>query len=403
MIAQTYWECSFLATFVGKCFFMLFKEIVGQQEVKNKLVNVVQEGRVSHAQLFFGPPGTGKLALAIALAQYMTCTERDGMDSCGHCPSCLKFRKLIHPDVHFVFPVMTTQQVPAHPVSDMFMETWRESVLKNPYQSENQWYEAIGAENKQGFISKNESKQVIRKLSMKPYEAEYTILVIWLPEKMNHYAANSLLKLIEEPPVKTLFLLVSENTDQILPTILSRTGLFYVPPLGKEEIRNGLTRSNQHDPALIEDAVSKSNGNFSLALKEVENDERDLYNFNQFTGIMRLCYSRKIIEITEWVDQVAGIGRERQKQLLTYSVRLLRENFILHIRREDLTYLSKKESEFSGKFSRFIHEGNIFGLTEAFTEAEKHIEANGNARIILLDLAIHVIRLLQKKESESYT
>jgi len=376
---------------------MLFKEIIGQEEVKEKLLSMVREDRTPHALMLYGPPGTGKLPLAIAMAQYLSCGNRGGKDACGTCPSCLKFGKLVHPDLHFVVPVLKAGSVTGPPVSDDFLETWRESLLSDFYITENRWYEALGAENKQGIINVKESEAIIRKLGFKPYESAYRMMVIWLPEKMNAPAANKLLKLIEEPPPKTLILLASEHTDRILPTILSRTQLLHVPPLTDADIREGLLRQGSSDPQLLDDAIHRANGNFSLALQTFRQGEHDQQNFELFTSLMRLCYGRKIIEINTWVDQVAGMGRERQKQLIDYSLRLLRENFMLHMDQESLNYMSGKEQEFAMKFSPFIHEGNVFSLVDEFGLAGNHIEANGNPRIILMDLSIKVIRLLMQK------
>ncbi len=380
---------------------MLFKEIIGQQEVKSRLLNLVRDDRTPHALMLFGPPGAGKLALAVSMAQYLACAERQPGDSCGQCPSCLKFNKLVHPDLHFVVPVLKTTRVTRDPVSDNFMEEWRESFLANPFISESQWYEAIGAENKQGVINKEESLQIIRKLGFKPYESEYRMIIIWLPEKMNQAAANKLLKLIEEPPDKTLILMVSESTDKILPTILSRTQLMHVPPLSESMIREGLQEMGNHDPQLVEDAVRRSSGNFNTALQALRQDENEMHNFTLFTTLMRLCYSRSIIEINDWVDQVAGMGRERQKLLVDYSLRLLRENFMLHMESDALNHMSRKENEFSSRFSAFIHAGNINELVESFSGAGNHIEANGNPRIILMDLSIRIIKQLMQKAPQA--
>ena len=377
---------------------MLFKEIIGQQELKQKLLALVRDDRTPHALMLFGPPGTGKLPLAIAMAQYLACKDRQDTDSCGKCSSCVKFEKLVHPDLHFVVPVMKTGSSTAPPISDDFAEVWRETLLGDFYVTENQWYEALGAENKQGIINVKESESIIRKLGFKPYESDYRMMVIWLPEKMNQSAANKLLKLIEEPPSKTLILLVSEHTDKILPTILSRTQLLHVPPLSASMIREGLLQQGYSD-ALIEDAVSRANGNYGTALQSLRQDENEMNHFEQFTGLMRLCYARDIIAINQWVESVSTLGRERQKQLIDYSLRLLRENFMLHLENKQLNYMSRKEAEFSSKFSPFIHEGNIHELAEGFTMAGNHIEANGNPRIIMMDMAIGIIKLLMQKAS----
>ncbi|MCA1746534.1 MAG: DNA polymerase III subunit delta, partial [Bacteroidales bacterium] len=219
---------------------MLFRDVLGQEQVKKRLIQSVRDNRISHAQLFFGPEGTGKLPLAIAYAQYMCCEHPSEDDSCGICPSCIKYNKLAHPDLHFAFPVVNTKKGAGKTVSDHFIAQWRETVTTNPYISENQWYGVIDAENKQGFISRNESNEVVRKLSLKSYEAPYKVLIIWLAEKMNASAANALLKLIEEPPDRTVFLLVAEHTDQIIPTILSRTQMIRIAPLEEQAIRSGL-------------------------------------------------------------------------------------------------------------------------------------------------------------------
>jgi len=376
---------------------MLFKEIIGQQELKQKLLGLVRDDRTPHALMLFGPPGTGKLPLAVAMAQYLACNDRQDADSCGKCPSCVKFGKLVHPDLHFVMPVLKTGSSTAPPISDDYAEVWRETLLADFYVTENQWYEALGAENKQGIINVKESESIIRKLGFKPYESDYRMMVIWLPEKMNQPAANKLLKLIEEPPPLTLILMISEHTDRILPTILSRTQLLHVPPLSDSMIREGLMQQGHSDQQLIEDAVSRSNGNFCTAQQTLQQDETEMNLFELFTKLMRLCYARDIFALNQWVESVSTLGRERQKQLVDYSLRLLRENFMLHLENTQLNYMSRKEAEFSSKFSPFIHEGNIHGLAEGFTLAGNHIEANGNPRIILMDLAIGIIKLLMQK------
>lgn len=377
---------------------MQFKEVLGQEQAKHRLIKSVNDQRISHAQLFFGPAGTGKLPLAIAYAQYICCTDRKDSDSCGVCPSCVKFAKLAHPDLHFVFPVVNLKQAGSKTVSDDFIARWREAVIANPYISEHQWYEVMGAENKQGFISRSESSAVMRKLSLKSFESEFKVLIVWLAEKMNASAANSLLKLLEEPPQKTIFLLVSENTDLILPTILSRTQMIRIPPLDPQGIREGLLHRYPGREDMVQDVIRRSNGNYSTAVQLMESDELDNEHFGEFVFLMRKCYMREIIEIQQWTERIAGWGRERLKMFLTYGLRLIRENFMLNLQQQEITFMSRKESEFSQKFSAFIHQGNVFDMAREFERAIDHIEANGQAKIVLLDLAVKNILLLKQKQ-----
>jgi len=374
---------------------MQFKEIIGQQKVKERLINTVQDNRISHAQLFLGPEGSGNLALAIAYAQYISCDNRMENDSCGVCPSCLKYKKLVHPDLHFVYPVATSKAVSKDPVSDDYIAQWRETIIENPYINETRWYEIIDVENKQGIISKNESQEILRKLNLKTFEAEYKIMIIWLPEKMNAAAANKLLKLIEEPPEKTLFLMVSENSEQIISTILSRTQLVKIPRIDNESMRNALCDRFGLAPEKANDIVHLSNGNFFDAQNIIHSVEEDEYNFIQFTTLMRLAYQRKMNEIVNWVDDMAQIGREKQKSMLAYSLRLIRENFMLNLQKKEMVYLTQKEYDFSVKFAPFINMNNIQVLYQEFNRAHADIEMNAYAKIVYLDLALKIMKCIR--------
>jgi DNA polymerase III subunit delta' len=378
---------------------MQFSEVLGHVQVKKRLIQSVKDNRVSHAQLFIGPEGTGKLPLAIAYAQYMCCKDPSDEDSCGTCPSCIKYGKLAHPDLHFVFPIVKLQKGSDNTVSDDFIHQWREAVLSNPYISENQWYEVIGAENKQGIISVAESNSVLRKLSLKSYEAPYKVVIIWLPEKMHVSAANKLLKLLEEPPDMTVFLLLAEQTDTILPTILSRTQIIRVGPLDEASINKGLQERFPDDEAMIGDVIRRSNGNYGVALQLMEEGEMELEHFEEFGNFMRMCYKREIVELYRWTEKIAGWGRERLKMFLSYSLRMIRENFMLNLQQQEITYLTSREHEFSVRFSKFIHTGNVFKMAAEFQRAAEHIEANGLAKVVLFDLAIKNIMLLKQPAS----
>lgn len=374
---------------------MQFKEIIGQNAVKNRLIQSVKDERVSHAQLFAGPPGTGKLALAIAYAQYVACTNRHDNDSCGECPSCKKYRKLIHPDLHFVFPVIKTPKF-KEPVSDNFIEEWRQMIAKNPYFSLDQWFENIGVENSQGLIYSHQSEEIIRKLNLKSYESEYKVMIIWMPEKMHVACANKLLKMIEEPPVKTLFVLVTENEEDIISTIRSRCQLVAVPPIDQASLENAVVQLPEAEGADVSKIVHLAKGNFAKALELLQPDEQTLFNLEKFKELMRLSYGRKFTDIFKWADQISGIGREKQKSLINYCLLSVRENFIYNLKNRNLSFMSEPEEEFSKRFSPFINERNIMEMTEVFELAYSHVEMNGNARIIFTDIAFKITKIIRK-------
>ena len=367
---------------------MFFRDIPGQSEIKENLRKTVRDSRISHAQIFYGPEGSGKLALALAFAQYISCNERNGEDACGSCPSCIKYSKLSHPDLHFVIPTANTEKKNEN--DSPVLEKWRETIIENPYIDQHQWYEIIGIENKQGLINSKESGEIIRKLNLKSYESDYKILIMWLPERMHAALANKLLKIIEEPPPETLFLMVSENTEDVLTTIKSRSQLVKIPKLKDEEIRDELKKRFDLDDQLIEDIVKLSDGNFNKAINSVQSDGINSYNFEMFVSFMRACYSAKIPDLMNWVDDIAKTGRERQKLFLQYGMRMFRENLLLNSNLKDMSHMAKYEDDWSVKFSRFITTKNITGLYEEFNTAYNHITANAYARIVFLDLGLKI-------------
>lgn len=374
---------------------MFFKEVIGQSAIKQRLIQSVNEERVSHAQLFAGPPGSGKLALAIAYAQFVACTNRQADDSCGECPSCKKYKKLIHPDLHFVFPVIKTPKF-KEPVSDNFLEEWRIMIAKNPYFNSDQWFEFIGVENAQGLIYSHQSEEIIRKLNLKSYESEYKVMIIWLPEKMHVACANKLLKMIEEPPVKTLFVLITENEEDVIGTIRSRCQLIIIPPIDSASIEKAISALPEAEGLDLRNIVHLSKGNYAKAIELLEPDEQTLFNLERFKELMRYSYGRKFGDLFKWVDQVANVGREKQKSLLNYFLVILRENFVYNLKNSNLTFMSDQEEEFSKRFSPFINERNIIELTEVFETAFAHVGMNGNPRIIFTDVAFKITKLIRK-------
>lgn len=369
---------------------MFFKDVIGQEETKQRLIQEVSEGRIPHAQLICGPEGVGKLPLALAYARYISCTHRTATDACGSCPSCVKFNKLVHPDVHFVFPVVKSGR------SDDYIVEWRRLVLNNAYFTLNHWLNEIAAENAQAVIYTKESDEIMKKLSLKSSEGGYKITIIWLPEKMQLACANKLLKLLEEPPERTLFLLISEAPEMILPTILSRTQRLNVRKIDETSIANALQQSYGIESAQSQSIAHLANGSFTKALETIHLNEENQLFFELFVNLMRLSYQRKIREMKLWSDKVAGMGRERQKNFLSYCQRMVRENFMFNLRRKELSYMTLDEQHFATRFSPFINERNVMGIMDELSEAQMHIEQNVNAKMVFFDFSLKTIVLLKQ-------
>ena len=376
---------------------MKFADVIGQDEIKKRLIQTVNDGRISHAQLFLGPEGSGNLAMALAYARYIFCSQKGEHDACGTCSSCIKFNKLVHPDLHFVFPVNTTKSVTKAATSSKFLTEWREAVLANPYQNLFGWLEHIGIENKQGVINVQESQEILRNLSLKAFEGEYKIVIIWMAEKVNPSAANKLLKIIEEPPEKTVFLLVAESQEQMLTTILSRTQLVKFNPILPEKLKEAIISEYGVSPEEATGLAHLAGGNFLEAGRLLKDSEDLSFNRETFIQWMRSCYSRDVVTLVPWVDEFSRIGRERQKNFLRYGLHLFRECLMLHYGDEELLRVEGKESQFIRKFYPFVNGGNAIPLTELFNEAYYAIERNGNPKILFLDLTLNVIKLLRQK------
>jgi DNA polymerase-3 subunit delta' len=373
---------------------MQFKDVIGQAEIKQRLIQTVFEDRIPHAQLFAGPRGNGKLALALAFAQYINCPDKIRNDSCGSCNSCRKYSKLIHPDLHFTIPVIKTSAI-KNPISDDYISKWRQYFGENPYPQYEKWMDLISEENKQGAIYVDEAKDLIHKLNQKSYEAEYKVSIIWLPETMNATCANKILKCLEEPPSRTIFILISEAEEKLLGTIRSRCQFVRIPKISDHDIHAALTNileSDKINPATI---ARLAGGNYILALEIMNNDELRTFNFLQFTLIMRYGYGRKLQEILSWSEEIAGIGRVRQLDFLKYCSEFLRENFLNNLKEPDLIYMNEQENEFSQKFSPFINEKNVLLLFWEFEKAYSDISMNGNAKLIFTDLGLKVSKLIR--------
>lgn len=383
---------------------MHFSSIIGQQAAKERFISSVKEQRIPHAQLICGNEGIGKLPLAIAYAQYICCENRTETDSCGTCPSCVKFAKLIHPDVHFVFPVANPSVKTG--ICDSVLGKFREHVLSNGYFSDQSWFDFSGAEGKKGIIYSSESDEIVKKLNKKSYEAEYKIMIIWQPEKMHTTCANKLLKLLEEPPAKTLFLLVSDAPDEIITTILSRAQRINIPPLLTEDIAKALQAEFSLEEADAINIARIANGNYIYAKEILQHNEDNALFLEFFMRFMRTAYGIKffadkqkkadaLIDLKKFSEEIAKIGREKQKAFLIYSQRLIRENFMYNLGEGDLNYLTYEESEFSAKFAKFVNESNIIGIMDEFALAEAHIEQNVSAKMVFFDLVLKMIMLFK--------
>lgn len=359
---------------------MQFKDITGLSATKRRLIEAVKAGRVPHAQLFVGPEGTGKLPLALAYAQYLACKNRTDEDSCGQCPTCLQFGNLQHPDLHFVFPIVKTD---AGDVCDYFVSTFRETLKANPYMRLQDWYEALGVETKQGLIYEKEAGEILRKLSLHAFGDGYKTMVIWLPEKMNATCANRLLKILEEPPKDTLFLLVSEEPGLLLETIRSRVQEVLV----KEECRE----CNEESVKSIESDAEACEMWFEdfIALM------RNAYTIGQLKDPQKKFDSLKAIR--EWSLKMASsdVGRERQKAFLQYAQRQIRENYIQNLV-QGLAHQTDEEAAFSSRFAPFIHDGNVERIMLELDKAETQIAQNGNAKMIFFDMCLQMIVLIKR-------
>ena len=377
---------------------MQFKDVIGQSAVKQRLIQSVRENHVSHAQLFFGPAGSGKLPLALAYAQYILCPNRTETDSCGVCPTCQKIQKLVHPDLHFVVPTNTTKSVKSNPESDLFMEEWREFALKNDgYFNDTDWYAFLDIENKQGYMSVRDAASLLRKLNMKSYEGEYKIAIIWMAEKMRVETANKLLKLLEEPPEKTVFLLIAEDAEELLATIKSRTALVKIPAIDLGSIESALIDRLGCNPQQAHDAAMISEGNWLTACHSVQDSEEHKFFFTTFQQWMRLCFRSAYPELIDFSSNIKTLGRERQKELLDYGLRIIRNSLLFNNNLAEIVMLPDDEKTFNSKFAPFVNPANLAQIAELFEEAIRQIERNGNAQIIFTDVSFKMVGLLKKK------
>jgi DNA polymerase III subunit delta' len=382
---------------------MLFKDILGQQHIKSHLMRSASLGRIPHAQLFVGPEGSGTFAMAIAYAQYILCNNTNDENSNGNDSCNLKFENVSHPDLHFIYPTVTTEDVKTKPKSIDFITDFRLFLKQNPYGSLFDWYQILGVANKQGEIRVDDAQEILKNLALKSYEGGYKITIIWMADKMNVAASNKLLKLLEEPSDKTLFILVSENEEDIIQTIRSRCQVLHFNGLPEKIIEEALVSRENINPKIAIKTAHQAQGNYNKALQLLQEDSEDTFFEKHFVDWVRAAFRAKgnaaaIQDLILWSEQIASLGRETQKKFLLFCTDMFRQALLLNYETPSLVFLEPKVEKFKlENFAPFVNGNNIQEIFKEISDAMYHIERNGNAKIILTDLSIKLTRLIHKK------
>lgn len=385
---------------------MLFRDVLGQNHIKNFLTTTADKGRIPHAQLFVGPEGSGTLPMAIAYARYILCNNQNGENSNGNSACNLKFEHFSHPDLHFIYPITSTDDVKGdNVVSANFLTQWRAFISENPYAGLFDWYKKLEIPKKQGIISVKDASEIGKNLALKAYEGGYKVMIIWMADKMNTAAANKLLKLLEEPPEKTVFILIAENTSDLLQTITSRCQMVDFLALPEEVIAEHLVEKYKLEANAAKKIAHQSEGNFNKALHLVHKDNDEQIFEQWFVTWVRAAFKAKgnasvISDLLQWSSLISKEGREVQKNFLFFCMQYFRQALLLNYQAKELVYLEPTFENFKlEKFAPFIHSGNIQEIYQEIEEAIYHIERNGNGNVILTDLSIKLTRLLHKKET----
>lgn len=371
---------------------MQFKDIIGHKELKQHFIKEVNEDRISHAQLFLGNSGYGGMALTIAFLQYLFCSNKLENDSCGACSSCKKVQQLQHPDIHFSFP---TVQVLSNTSDPQFSE-WRAFILENPYFNLNQWTLKSDSKSRRPILSKHQSVEIIKKLSLKSYEGGYKVSVIWLADEMNLTCANKLLKIIEEPPAKTLFILLVEQQEKIMSTILSRTQLLKIKPFTDADIKQHLLNQGVSDGELLNSITARADGNLLKATTLIDTESSINQNRIDFIQLMRICFKKEVLPMLDWAEKMAGYGREEQKNFLLYALYMVRQSLMKNYTNEQLMRASDEEIAFLLKFSRFISGNNVLDFTELFNSSHYHLERNAHGKLLFTTITFEVMRFIHR-------
>ena len=369
---------------------MQFVDVVGQQELKNHFITEINSGNIAHARLFYGKPGYGALPLALAFVGYLFCDQRLENDSCGVCPSCLKVQKLQHPDLHFSYPSV---QADAEK-STMLIKQWREQVNENPYFTELDWLSRIDPKERNMIISVHESHDIIKRLSLKAYEGGYKAMIIWLPESMNAQSANKLLKVLEEPTPKTVFILVAEAHETMLRTILSRTQVVRVPKIEDAELKAYLRNEGKLEPSAIDRIVIQGDGDFIQAMAAFDNEDDSTANRDWFIKLMRVSYRKDVLGMLDWAEEVSGATKDSQKVFLEYALHMVRQSMLKNYTGDQLTRLTQDEDAFLANFARFITGKNLRDFMLTFSDSHYYIERNANSKILFTNISFQVMRYI---------
>jgi len=372
---------------------MQFDNVIGHQDLKEKLKSMIDTGRISHALMFTGNEGTGNLALALSFAEYLLCKTSPDEASCLQ-----KTKKFVHPDLHFCYPVNKTPRVNSLKIySKDFISEWRQMLSKNLYMSIGEWLAFLGIENKQGIINVNQAKEILADLRLKPYESEYKIMLIWLPEKMNMESANRLLKILEEPPQKTVFLLVSQNPDQLLATIQSRVQIINVKPISHSNLSSALVSNFNLETENASNIARIAQGNYLEAQKLVNENEIRTFNQEMFIQWMRFLWQKEFYELVQWSETMSKIGRERLMQFFRYGLHVFRESLIMNYADDSIQLTGGSEKAFLKKFAPYVNELNAIDMVTLFDEAIMHINRNANPKIMIMDISLKMMKLVRKK------
>lgn len=371
---------------------MQFKDVIGQKRYKNHLIKEVNNDSLSHAQLFLGKTGFGSLPLALSFIQYLFCTNRSETDSCGECPSCKKVSRLQHPDVHFSFP--TAQAISK--TSDPVFKEWSNAVSKNPYLNLNDWIYTSDEKGRKPIISRHQSQEIVKKLSLKSFEGSYKVSIIWMADEMNQVCANKLLKIIEEPPQKTLFILIAENQDKIMPTILSRTQILNIKPIEDNSLTQFISKQGEFNKSLIESVVARSEGDLFKALKLLGSSKEHNQNRSDFIQLMRVCYKKEVLPMFDWAEKMAKYGREEQKSFILYSLYMIRQSLMKNFTEGKLLKASDEEIEFLNKFARFITGNNVLDFCKLMNDAHYSVDRNAHAKMLFTHITFEVMRYIHR-------